>query len=195
MKFSRSILAVTLFASVIGLAACSSTSSPGSSPTAQTTAPDATPSPAQTTGSKQAGGGCTFIDQKTAESIMGFSTAAGLYNPAASSEAMKKIDGCSYTSATAGSLGYDVVQIPSNTGQSMIDSIKSKMAGGKVTLFDVGLPNSVAFTLPLPGGVDSQVTIVSGDKLITVAAARKDSDVAKSQASAIAAAKLLLSHA
>jgi hypothetical protein len=194
VKYSRSILAVTLFASVIGLAACSSASSPGSSPATQTTAPDATPSPTQTTGPTQAGGGCSYIDQKTAEGIIGFATAAGLYNPAASSKPLKKIDGCSYTSATAGSLGYDVLQIDAQLGQSMIGAIKSKMAGGAVTPFDIGLPNSVSFTQTLPAGVDSQVTVLSGDKFITVAATRKDGDVAKSQASAKAAAKLLVSH-
>lgn len=194
MKYSRSILAITLVASVIGLAACSSTSSPSSSPATQTNSPDSTPNPNQTTGSTQAGGGCSFIDQKAAESLLGFATVAGVYNAASSSASLKKVDGCTYTSATDGSLGYDVIQVDAQIGQAMIGAIKGKMPGESVTPFDIGLPNSVSFTQTLPGGVDSQVTVLSGDKFITVAATRKDGDVAKSQASAKAAAKLLASH-
>jgi hypothetical protein len=107
---------------------------------------------------------------------------------------MKKLDGCLYESKTDGSLGYDVVQVDPQVAQSMVAAAKAKMASAPVASYDVGVPNSIGFTQTLPQGVDSQVTIASGDRLITVASTRKDSNVAKSQASAIAAAKLLVSH-
>jgi hypothetical protein len=114
---------------------------------------------------------------------------------AGSTDAMKKLDGCMYESTTDGSLGYVVAQVDPQIAQGMVDATKTGMAGAPVALYDVGLPNSIGFTQTLPLGVDSQVTIVSGDRLITVASTRKDGDVAKSQASAIATTKLLVSHA
>ena len=200
MKFRRPVLASTLLAAALGLAACSGTSSIASSPVAasgatssatQTTVPSAT----EPAGSVQASAGCSYIDQATAASLLGFTTAAGLHSAAGSSSAMKKLDGCLYESKTDGSLGYDVVQVDPQVAQAMVAAAKAKMASAPVASYDVGLPNSVGFTQTLAPGVDSQVTIASGDRLITVASTRKDGDVAKSQASAIAAAKLLVSHA
>jgi hypothetical protein len=199
MKFRRPVLASTLLAAALGLAACSGTSSIASSPVAasgatQTTVPSASSSPTEPAGSVQASAGCSYIDQATAASLLGFTTAAGLHSAAGSSSAMKKLDGCLYESKTDGSLGYDVVQVDPQVAQAMVAAAKAKMASAPVASYDVGVPNSIGFTQTLPQGVDSQVTIASGDRLITVASTRKDSNVAKSQASAIAAAKLLVSH-
>jgi|SRR5665647_102621 len=199
MKFRRPVLASILLAAALGLAACSGTSSIASSPVAasgatssatQTTVPSAT----EPAGSVQASAGCSYIDQATAASLLGFTTAAGLHSAAASAAAMKKLDDCMYESKTDGSLGYVVAQVDPQLAQGMVDAAKAKMASAPVASYDVGVPNSIGFTQTLPQGVDSQVTIASGDKLITVASTRKDSNVAKSQASAIAAAKLLVSH-
>ena len=199
MKFRRPVLASILLAAALGLAACSGTSSIASSPVAasgatssatQTTVPSAT----EPAGSVQASAGCSYIDQATAASLLGFTTAAGLHSAAGTSAAMKKLDDCMYESKTDGSLGYVVAQVDPQLAQGMVDAAKAKMANAPVASYDVGVPNSIGFTQTLPQGVDSQVTIASGDKLITVASTRKDSNVAKSQASAIAAAKLLVSH-
>ena len=200
MKFRRPVLASTLLAAALGLAACSGTSSIASSPVAasgatQTTVPSASSTPTNPAGSVQASAGCSYIDQTTAASLLGFTTAAGLHSAAGSSDAMKKLDGCMYENTTDGSLGYDVAQVDPQIAQGMVDAAKAKMASAPVASYDVGVPNSMGFTQTLAQGVDSQVTIASGDRLITVASTRKDGDVAKSQASAIAAAKLLVSHA
>ena len=204
MRFRRPVLASTLLAAALGLAACSGTSSTASSPVAAssatssatpTTVPSATSTPTKPAGSVQAGAGCSYIDQTTAASLLGFTTAAGLSSMAGSSDAMKKLDGCMYESTTDGSLGYDVAQVDPQIAQGMVDAAKAKMASAPVASYDVGVPNSMGFTQTLAQGVDSQVTIASSDRLITVASTRKDGDVAKSQASAIAAAKLLVSHA
>ena len=143
----------------------------------------------------KAAGRCVSIDQPTAESILGFSTKPGISSAAGGVAGFKKVDGCSYISDTAGSLGYDVVRVSPQIGQSMIGGIKARMsaAGGTVVVFEAGLPNSVGFTQHLPAGVDSQVTVMAGDLLITVASTRKDGNVAQSQAAAIAAAKKLAS--
>jgi hypothetical protein len=199
MKFRRPVLVTTLLAAALGLAACSGTSSIASSPVAasgatQTTVSSATSTPTTPAGSVQASAGCSYIDQATAASLLGFTTAAGLHSAAASAAAMKKLDDCMYESKTDGSLGYVVAQVDPQLAQGMVDAAKAKMASAPVASYDVGVPNSFGFTQTLPQGVDSQVTIASGDKLITVASTRKDSNVAKSQASAIAAAKLLVSH-
>ena len=204
MRFRRPVLASTLLAAALGLAACSGTSSTASSPVAAssatssatpTTVPSATSTPTKPAGSVQASAGCSYIDQTTAASLLGFTTAAGLSSMAGSSDAMKKLDGCMYENTTDGSLGYDVAQVDPQIAQGMVDAAKAKMASAPVASYDVGVPNSMGFTQTLAQGVDSQVTIASGDRLIMVASTRKDGDVAKSQASAIAAAKLLVSHA
>ena len=106
---------------------------------------------------------------------------------------MQKLDGCSYISEASGSLGYTVVKVSPQIGQGMIGAIKARMAGagGAVTMFDAGLPSSVSFTQHLPLGVDSQITVLAGDLLITVASTRKDSNTAKAQAAAKAAAQRL----
>src|SRR5450756_9524 len=105
MRFSRPVLAVTLLAAALGLAACSGASSTASSPVAassatssatQTTVPSATSTPTKPAGSVQAGAGCSYIDQTTAASLLGFTTAAGLSSMAGSTDAMKKLDGCMY---------------------------------------------------------------------------------------------------
>jgi len=207
----RSLPAVAVIGLALGLAGCASTASTPSgaassapsatSTTATSPAPASSPaanpstSPASTATAAIASGRCASIDQPTAESILGFSTKPGISSAAGGVAGFKKVDGCSYISATAGSLGYDVVRVSPQIGQSMIGGIKARMsaAGGTVTVFEVGLPNSVGFTQHLPAGVDSQVTVMAGDLLITVASTRKDGNVAQSQAAAIAAAKKLAS--
>src|SRR5450756_2780097 len=111
MRFRRPVLASTLLAAALGLAACSGTSSIASSPVAasgatQTTVSSATSTPTNPAGSVQASAGCSYIDQATAASLLGFTTAAGLHSAAGSSDAMKKLDDCMYESTTDGSLGY-----------------------------------------------------------------------------------------
>ena len=208
MKHRRSVLAITVLTATLSVAACSSGTSTASNSSARsTTSSSATQTPGPGSSSPTAtspsvstntSGMCSSIDRPTAESILGFATAAGISSSAGSGGAvMKKIDGCLYEGGANGSLGYDVVQVNAQIGQAMISAAKGKMAGAgaQVTAFDAGLPNSFAFTQHLPIGVDSQVTVLSGDRLITVAATRKDGAVAKAQASAIAAAKALVSHA
>ncbi len=207
MKHRRPVLVIAVLTAALSLAACSSSNSTASNSAAhsttsgsatQSTAPgSSSPAAASSSTSTHTSGMCSSIDQQTAESILGFATAAGISSSAGSgSAAMKKIDGCFYEGGANGSLGYDVAQVDTQIGQAMISAAKAKMAaaGPQVTAFDTGLPNSFAFTQHLPAGVDSQVTVLSGDRLITVAATRKDGNVDKSQASATAAAKTLVSH-
>ncbi len=211
MNYRRPLLAVIVLASAANMAACSSSQTsanntaapaavnssagPTAAPASTALASTAPAAASRTTDSTKGSGGCSSIDQQTAQSILGFTTAAGISSVSGSgSSDMKKIDGCVYESAANGSLGYDVVQVNAQISQAMISSARARMAqaGAQVTAFDIGLPNSVAFTQHLPAGVDSQVTLVAGDRLITVASTRKDGNVAKSRASATAAAKALL---
>ena len=143
---------------------------------------------------------CSSIDQQTAESILGFSTKAGLSaaKTVGSGSSIKKLDGCIYQSLTDGTLGYDVLQVNGQLGQKMLGSAKARMKAASQTsttlsVFDAGIPDSVSFTMHLGKGVDSQVAVMSGDRFITVAVARKDGNVAKSQTSVKAAAKQLVS--
>lgn len=201
------VLAITLLTAAVGLAACSgstaatsNTATPpaANSSTGQTTGPGSSSPLATSSTSSHPSGRCSSIDQKTAVSILGFATAAGISSSASAGDdsGMKKLDGCVYESRSNGSLGYDVVQVNAQFGRAMINAVKAKMAqaGAQVTPFDTGLPNSIAFTQHLPLGVDSQITIAAGDRLITVASSRRDGNVAKAQASATAAAKNLLLH-
>ena len=73
-------------------------------------------------------------------------------------------------------------------------ALEAKMAGAgsQVVVFTPGIANSVAFTMHLPHGVDSQITAQAGDRLLSVASTRKDGDAAKSQASATAAMQALI---
>ena len=80
MKFRRPVLASTLLAAALGLAACSGTSPIASSPAAasgaaspatQTTVPSATSTPTKPAGSVQASAGCSYIDQATARVCSG----------------------------------------------------------------------------------------------------------------------------
>ena len=207
MKHRRRVLVIAVLTAGVSVAACSSGNSTASksaphsttsSSAAQTAGPGASHQTATSAStSTHTSGMCSSIDQQTAESILGFTTAAGISSPAGSGDAvMKKIDGCLYEGGANGSLGYDVAQVNAQIGQAMISAAKGKMAGAgaQVTAFDAGLPNSIAFTQHLPLGVDSQVTVLAGGRLVSVAATRKDGNVAKAQASATAAAKALVSH-
>ena len=142
-----------------------------------------------------AAGRCSTIDQATAATILGFATTPGVSSKAGSADPrFLKLDGCLYQSAASGSLGYTVVQVDATTARSMVQAAKAKMAGagGPVVTFTSGITNSVAFTMRLPYGVDSQITAQAGDRLLSVASTRKDGDTAKSQASAVAAMQALI---
>jgi len=134
-----------------------------------------------------------MIDQPTAEAILGFTTKPGLSSPTVSTSKLKKLDGCVYENLASGSLGYSVVQVDAGIGAAMVTAAKARMsgAGAQVSTFDAGMPDSIGFTQKLPFGVDSQITVLVGDRLISVASTRKDSNVAKSRASAVAAAQQL----
>ncbi len=210
------VTVVTALVLCLGLSACSSGSASssvaaatatttGASPSVATaTSGSATPtssspspvsaSPASTSpGTATARGACSSIDQPTAEAILGFSTKPGLASPLVNTAQMKKLDGCVYENLASGSLGYSVVQVDAGIGAAMVGAAKARMAGAgaQVSTFDAGMPNSISFTQKLPLGVDSQITVLVGDRLISVASTRKDGDVAKSRASAIAAAQKL----
>lgn len=209
----RHAFAVTLLTTTLGLTACSAAASGtgtgngsgvpsagvGSTAPASDPTPTATPTPTPTTGSggglTTASGTCSTIDQQTAADILGFSTPPGTEagKAGAGSAGFKKIEGCLYRSATLGSLGYDVVQVSAAIGPQLIAAAKARMqaAGTGIVIFGVSMPDSFGFTQRLGKVVDSQVTVLAGDHFITVAVARKDGDVAKSQASAIAAAQKL----
>lgn len=215
MTHHRSVLAVALLTATLGLTACSgsgsTTSTSGKSTgaggstsgtSASTPKSSTASSGASTGGSAKAAGMCSFIDQKGAESILGFSTKAGLAaaKMAGSGSSIKKLDGCIYQSMTEGTLGYDVLQVDGQLGRMMLGSAKDRMKAASktsttLTIFDAGIPDSVSYTMHLGTAVDSQVAVVSGDKFITVAVARKDGNVAKSQTAVKAAAKQLLSAA
>lgn len=211
MKHRRHVLAVTLLAAALGLAACSTNSPTSSSPSTQPTglAPGSpaaastststpTPSSTQSIGSTKVSGTCSSIDRPTAQSILGFATAAGTSSTAgASTPGFGKIEGCVYKSVTDGSLGYTVLLVSAQSAQAAIGAGKARLAnaGANVTAFDAGLANSVAFSLRVGAVVDSQVAVVTGNTFITVAATRKDGNAAKSQASATAAAKHLVARA
>jgi len=200
----RSISTCTacMLTAALSLAACSAAGSTASSAVHVTASagstspsPSLSPSTTVTSGSTaRAAGACSTIDHATAESILGFTTKPGLSASAGASVAgMQKLDGCSYINEASGSLGYTVVKVSPQIGQGMIGAIKARMAGAgaAVTMFDAGLPSSVSFTQHLPLGVDSQITVLAGDLLITVASTRKDSNTAKAQAAAKAAAQRL----
>jgi hypothetical protein len=209
----RSVLAVALLTATLGLTACSGSGSPTStsekttgaggstSDTSASTPTSSTASSAASTGgSTKATGMCSFIDQKAAERILGFSTKAGLSAAKMAASGIKKLDGCIYQSMTGGTLGYDVLQVDGQLGRMMLGSAKARMKAASktsttLTVFDAGIPDSVSYTMHVGTGVDSQVAVVSGDKFITVAVARKDGNVAKSQTSVKAAAKQLVSAA
>jgi hypothetical protein len=138
-----------------------------------------------------------MIDQPTAEGILGFTTKPGLSSPTVSTAQMTKLDGCMYQNPVSGSLGYSVVRVDAGIGAAMVAAAKARMsgAGAQVSTFDAGMPNSIGFTQKLPLGVDSQITVLVGDRLVSVASTRKDSDVAKSRAAAVAAAQKLATSA
>jgi hypothetical protein len=209
---------ITAIALCLGLAACSSGSASSSvaaavaggtdsaTPTAAsstaepTTASPSAPSPGSTTSlAAVASGGCSMIDQTTAEGILGFSTKPGLsaaVGGSDGSDGMKKLDGCVYESLASGSLGYDVAQVSAQIGAAMLGATKARLAAGgaSVSPFDPGIANSTGFTQTLPHGVDSQIWLLVGDRLISVASTRKDGDVTKSRAAAIATAEKLAAH-
>jgi len=150
---------------------------------------------AVTTAAAAPTGQCSTIDQATAATILGFTTKAGISSKSGSADPrFLKLDGCLYENATSGSLGYTVVKVDAAAAAGMVAAAKAKMAGAgsQVVVFTPGIANSVAFTMHLPHGVDSQITAQAGDRLLSVASTRKDGDAAKSQASATAAMQALI---
>ena len=215
MLARSTVVVITALTVCVGLTACSSGSASSSAPAASgrtdsatptasastaspSTASSSAPSPVSTTSvAAVASGRCSMIDQATAEGILGFSTKPGLSAAVGGTASMKKLDGCVYESLASGSLGYDVVQVTADIGAAMLGATKARLAasGAAVSPFDPGIANSTGFTQKLPHGVDSQIWLLVGDRLISVASTRKDGDVAKSRASAIAAAQKLATSA
>jgi hypothetical protein len=210
------LAAATLLITTAGLTACSAAGStaagagsalptPGAGSGSASSAPvSSTPtaSGAASSGSgngSAASGGCSMLDHGAAESVLGFSTEAGKANMAgtAAQGGITKVDGCTYRNATQGGLGYDVLKFGSGMGAQYLAAAKARVqaqagqSAADIKLFDTGLPDSLAFTLTIAKAVDSQVTVLVGDQLVSVAVTRKDGDVAKAQASAIAAAHKL----
>ena len=186
----------------VSAAAAGSTDSATPSVAASTAGPSAPASSPASTGSTSPGttaigGRCSSIDQATAEAILGFSTKPGLSSTVVGTSKLKKLDDCVYENLTSGSLGYTVAQVDAQIGTAMIAAIKARMAGAgtQVTIFETGLPNAIGFTQKLPLGVDSQITVLVGDRLISVASTRKDGDVATSRSAAVAAAQKLAASA
>jgi len=170
----------------------SSSGASASSTQATSQAPSTT---AATTAAAAPTGQCSTIDQATAATILGFTTKAGISSKSGSADPrFLKLDGCLYENATSGSLGYTVVKVDAAAAAGMVAAAKAKMAGAgsQVVVFTPGIANSVAFTMHLPHGVDSQITAQAGDRLLSVASTRKDGDAAKSQASATAAMQALI---
>ena len=172
-------------------APASSPASTGSTSTGSTSTVSASP------GTTAVGGHCSSIDQASAEAILGFSTKPGLSSTVVGTSKLKKLDDCVYQNLASGSLGYTVAQVDAQIGTAMIVAIKARMAGAgtQVTIFETGLPNAIGFTQKLPLGVDSQITVLVGDRLISVASTRKDGDVATSRSAAVAAAQKLAASA
>jgi hypothetical protein len=146
----------------------------------------------------KASGFCRTIDQTAAASIVGFPVRAGIDSGASVSKGgIQKVDGCAYLTAGSGSLGYTVIKVPASAGQMMVASAKAEMgsaqsSGSPAKAFQAGLPQSFAFTMTLPKGIDAQVSVLNGEQFITVIVTRTDGDLAKAQASAIAATKVLM---
>ena len=197
MTHRLSVSTVAVLAAVLGVAGCSSGS--GTTATATTAAAPTSSAPTSIPPAAKASGSCHTIDQAAAASIVGFPVRAG--NDSGTGVSMgggiQKVDGCAYLSAGSGSLGYTVIKVPASAGQMMISAAKAKMAaaqssGSPAKAFQAGLPQSFAFTMTLPKGIDAQVSVLNGEQFITVIVTRTDRDLAKAQASAIAAAKVLM---
>ncbi|MHB1475880.1 MAG: hypothetical protein ACYCV4_20080, partial [Dermatophilaceae bacterium] len=156
------------------------------------------PAPAPIPPAPNPSGSCRKIDPAAAAGMVGFPFKAGIDSGAGvSTGGIQKVDGCAYLSPGSGSLGYTVAKVPASVGQTMMASAQARMAaaqssGSPAKAFQAGLPQSLAFTMTLPKGVDAQIAVLNGEQFITVAVTRTDADVAKSQAEAIAAAKVLI---
>ncbi len=205
MTHRLAVPAAVLLTAVLGVASCSSAASTtpstgGPSPVAgpASTAPAPT-APAPTAPvAITATGSCRTIDQAAAAAFLGFPVKAGIDSKASGSEdGVQKLDGCLYISDTSGSLGYTVQKVSAAMGPMMMSTIQARMAaaqssGSPAKPFESGLPQAVAFTMALPGGVDAQVALLTGERFITVAVTRKDRNAALSQAAAVAATKVLV---
>jgi hypothetical protein len=202
--FVPTVPTVAVLAAVLGVAGCSSGS--GTTATGTTAAAAAAPTSSASTSSvptsipaaAKASGSCRTIDQAAAASLVGFPVRAGMDSgTSVSTGGIQKVDGCAYLSAGSGSLGYTVIKVPASAGQMMIASAKGKMgaaqsSGSPAKAFQAGLPQSFAFMMTLPKGLDAQVSVLNGEQFITVIVTRMDGDAAKAQASAIAATKVLM---
>lgn len=205
MTHRLAVPAATLLTAVLGVAGCSSaasttTATGGTKPAAgpASTAPASTAPASTAPAAVTATGSCRTIDQAAAAAFLGFPVKAGIDSKASGSEdGVQKLDGCLYISDTSGSLGYTVQKVPAAMGPIMISTIQARMAaaqasGSPAKPFPSGLPQAVAFTMALPGGLDAQVALLTGERFITVAVTRKDGNAALSQAAAVAATKVLV---
>lgn len=205
MTHRLAVPAAVLLTAVLGVASCSSAASTtpstgGPSPVAgpASTAPASTAPASTAPAAVTATGSCRTIDQAAAAAFLGFPVKAGIDSKASGSEdGVQKLDGCLYISDTSGSLGYTVQKVSAAMGPMMMSTIQARMAaaqssGSPAKPFESGLPQAVAFTMALPGGVDAQVALLTGERFITVAVTRKDRNAALSQAAAVAATKVLV---
>jgi len=190
-----------VLAAVLGVTGCSSgsgTTTTGTTAAAPTSSAPTSSAPTSIPPATKASGSCRTIDQAAAARIVGFPVKAGTDSGAGvSTGGIQKVDGCAYLSAGSGSLGYTVIKVPASAGQTMIASAKASMAaaqssGSPAKAFQASLPQSLAVTMTLPKGLDAQVNVLNGEQFITVIVTRTDGDAAKAQASAIAAAKVLI---
>jgi hypothetical protein len=201
VKHPLTVPAVAVLAAVLGVAGCSSgsgTTATGTTTAAPTSSAPTSSAPTSIPPATKASGSCRTIDQAAAARIVGFPVKAGTDSGAGvSTGGITKVDGCAYLSAGSGSLGYTMIKVPASAGQMMITAAKAKMAaaqssGSPAKAFEAGLPQSLAFTMTLPKGIDAQVSMLNGEQFITVIVTRTDGDAAMAQASAIAAAKVLI---
>ena len=201
MTHRLSVPTVAVLAAVLGVAGCSSgsgTTATGTTSSAPTSSVPTSSAPTSIPPAAKASGFCRTIDQTAAASIVGFPVRAGIDSGASVSKGgIQKVDGCAYLTAGSGSLGYTVIKVPASAGQMMVASAKAEMgsaqsSGSPAKAFQAGLPQSFAFTMTLPKGIDAQVSVLNGEQFITVIVTRTDGDLAKAQASAIAATKVLM---
>ena len=201
MTHRLSVPTVAVLAAVLGVAGCSSgsgTTATGTTSSAPTSSVPTSSAPTSIPPAAKASGFCRTIDQTAADSIVGFPVRAGIDSGASVSKGgIQKVDGCAYLTAGSGSLGYTVIKVPASAGQMMVASAKAEMgsaqsSGSPAKAFQAGLPQSFAFTMTLPKGIDAQVSVLNGEQFITVIVTRTDGDLAKAQASAIAATKVLM---
>jgi len=193
--------------SIIALAACSSgtPAAPGGgvasqAPSAPAASGAMTPSvapatttqvapasnPTPTAASGGAVPGFSLITAARAGALLGAAATGKMANvtPGAS---IRKIDGCNYTSS-AGSLGYDVNQIPGMSGIDYIGAAKKGVAAepGVTIIPTTGGDASVGYMIAAGANTMVRIEIAKGDTTIGVAAVGADKALMQSVALAAA---------